>query len=172
MITLGFSRPRAWNPFSWLILLVTGSPASHAWWLVDDPIFGTRMVQEAHTGGFRLISFEAFSKSNVIVGLATPRYPVDLKGTAQWMGYSYDMLGVFGMLWVMLGRWLKKKWENPFQSTSALFCSESVVRVLHLVGYPGVEDLVPESTTPQDLLLRVRTSTAWQYVPGDDLMLG
>ena len=67
MVFVGFSTPRRWNPLSWLIRVGTHSPASHAWLLVEDPLFKLRLVLEAHTTGFRLVTLARFAKDNEVV---------------------------------------------------------------------------------------------------------
>lgn len=68
------------------------------------------------------------------------------------LGEVYDYKGLFGMAWVELGRWLKKKWVNPWQSSDAMFCSELVAQVLKDSNYPGAEQFDPGSTDPEQLL--------------------
>ena len=69
-----------------------------------------------------------------------------------YLGDVYDYQGLFGMAWVEIGRWLKKKWKNPWHSTKAMFCSELVAKVLIDSKYPGFEGMDPASTDPEMLL--------------------
>ncbi len=153
MARIGFSTQRG-NPVSATIRFFTGSKTSHAWLLVVDPLFDMELVMEAHELGFRLVPFKTFRKNNRIVALIDPGHPLEpgIREAAKWLGSIYDFAGLFGMLFVMLGRVLKRKWKNPFRSARSMFCSEAVVRVLRASGYPGAERLSPENTTPQDLL--------------------
>ncbi len=174
-VFVGFSNPRFWNPLSWAIRAATGSKTSHAWLLVEDPMFELRLVLEAHSTGFRLVSFARFVKSNKVVAIAVP-HPTGalasgLPPSGEWLGASFDVMGLVGMLWVLIGRWLRQKpWRNPFPTPSALFCSEAVVRVMKEAEYPGSADLGDETTTPADLL-------AWlgqhgcEIIPGERLNL-
>src|SRR5512133_1012852 len=133
MVFVGFSSPRRWNPLSALIRAMTHSRTSHAWLLVEDPAFKLRLVLEAHSSGFRLISFTRFVKENVVVALVEPSAPLDagLPAAGFWLGESFDVLGLFGIFLTLIGRWFRQRpWRNPFPTASALFCSESVVRVL------------------------------------------
>jgi hypothetical protein len=155
MVFVGFSTPRRWNPLSTLIRAMTRSRTSHAWLLVEDPVFELRLVLEAHSSGFRLVSFTRFVKDNVVVALVEPSHPVEpgLPAAGTWLGESFDVLGLFGIFLTLVARWFKQRpWRNPFPSAGSLFCSESVVRTLRAAGYPGAERLAPEETTPGELL--------------------
>jgi hypothetical protein len=68
------------------------------------------------------------------------------------LGEAYDYQGLIGMAWVEIGRWLKKKWRNPWHSSNALFCSELIAQVMIDSSYPGSEKFSPESTDPEMLL--------------------
>ncbi len=155
MVFVGFSTPRLWNPLSALIRAMTHSRTSHAWLLVEDPAFKLRLVLEAHSSGFRLVSFARFVKENVVVALVEPSHPVDpgLPAAGEWLGESFDVIGLFGIFLTLLGRWFRQRpWRNPFPTPSALFCSEAVIRTLQAAGYPGSDALDPEGTTPAELL--------------------
>lgn len=71
----------------------------------------------------------------------------------RYVGSRYDFEGLIGMTWVMIGRWLRRKWKNPFRSAKNVFCSEAVIRaMLDSPGYGAACPLDPESS-PEDLLL-------------------
>ncbi len=155
MVLVGFSTPRRWNPLSWLIRFGTRSPASHAWLLVEDPLFRMRMVLEAHSTGFRLVTLARFARTNRIVALVVPRHPLDagLPDAGTWLGEEFDAIGLLGMAWVVFRRLVHlAPRRNPFRSARALFCSESVVRTLKAAGYPGADELGDEDETPGDVL--------------------
>jgi len=155
MIAVGFSTQTK-NPLSAIIRFFTGSPISHTWLLVEDPVFGMKMVMEADEFGIRLIPYDRFQLGNDIKYLITLNsnwdYGLGLATAGEWLSSMYDFSGLIGMAFVVIGRWLKRKWNNPFASHSAMFCSELVVRFLQASQYPGTKDFVPEDTTPQDLL--------------------
>jgi len=112
------------------------------------------MVMEATKGGFKLTSFSRFAETHDIVEIITPQEPLDegVRVATDWLGGGYDYTGLIGAFFVQIGKWLKMKWRNPFDTTHAMFCSESVVFVLKAAKYPGSADLVPSATSPQDLL--------------------
>jgi len=151
-VSVGFSTSR--KLVSRIIRRVTRSKVSHTWLLVSDSFLGVDMVMQATLGGFQMTSYEAFKKHHQIITLLEPNHSLStgVKQSAQWLGFRYDYAGLFGAAFVIMGRWFRKKWGNPFNDADALFCSEAVVRVLQASGYPGAEVLDASTVTPQDLL--------------------
>jgi hypothetical protein len=151
---IGFSTPARFNPVSWLVRRLTGSKASHAFFIYDDMDWGCQMVLEAHELGFRLIPLEHFRRRNKVLAVFEPC--VDISAGVQfvaleYLGEPYDFGGLIGFSFVLLGRWLRKKWHNPLHSTKAVFCSEACVVALQCVNYPNASGLVPYDTEPQAL---------------------
>lgn len=150
-ITIGFSTKR-YNPMSAIIRLFTKSKASHSWMSFEDEYFG-RVVLESTWGGFRLVSYDEFKRSNTIVGEFDTNWDLKpgLKAARDWLGTPYDTLGLFGNILVVVGRWFKQKWKNPLRNAQRQFCSEAIARILQASNFPGTADIDPESTFPQDL---------------------
>lgn len=174
MVYVGFSTPRRWNPLSALIRAMMRSKTSHAWLLVEDPLFDLRLVLEAHSTGFRLIAFANFVRDNKVVALVAPAHPIEpgLPEAGGWLGDQFDVLGLFGIFLTMVAKWFKRKaWKNPFTSARALFCSEAVVRVLKAARYPGASRLGDETTTPAELLAFFEAEPGSSVVPGAQLNL-
>jgi len=155
-IRIGVSTPKRWNPLSPILRRVMGTPYSHIWILLDDALFDVDMVLGTETHGFQLIPYERFLKTNNVVMVydPDPSYHLDvgLRAVAPLIGEPYDKVGLIGMAWVMLGRWLKRKVRNPLASSKALFCSESVALVLAKSAVPEAAMLVPELATPADVV--------------------
>ena len=174
MVYVGFSTPRRWNPLSALIRAMMRSRVSHAWLLVEDPLFELRLVLEAHSTGFRLISFANFVRDNKVVAIAAPAHPVEpgLPEAGGWLGDQFDVLGLFGIFLTLVAGWFRRKaWRNPFTSSRALFCSEAVVRVLKAARYPGAGRLGDETTTPAELLAFFEAEPGCRLVTGEQLNL-
>lgn len=152
MILIGFSTSRSW--ISAVIRWFTRSKVSHAFISYYDPVYQEPMVLEADSTGFRIITLARFNTSNQVVEMVPPK--IDVSGSmafiGQWLGTPYDWKSLFGEGLVMLLRRLGRRIRNPFTSSSKLICSESVVRLLQHAKYPGAETLIPDSTSPEDLL--------------------
>ena len=151
---VGFSTPKHFNPVSWAVRKFSGSRASHAFLVYHDIDFDMQMVMEAHELGFRLTPLDHFTKHNQIVKLVVPKNNIDagVKHIAQrYLGTMYAYAGLIGMFIVMLGRWLHRKWKDPFRSSKNVFCSQSVI--LAMQQSPGYEKLdLDQYSSPQDLL--------------------
>ncbi len=175
MVFVGFSTPRLWNPLSALIRTMTRSRTSHTFLVVEDPIFELRLVLEAHSTGFRLISLTRFVKDNKMLAIVVPRpdRPIEcgLPAAGEWLGARFDVVGLFGIFLALLARWLvQRPWRNPFPTSSALFCSEAVIRTLKEAGYPDSSELGDETTTPGELLAWFRAKGC-QVIERDALKL-
>lgn len=174
MVYVGFSTPRRWNPLSALIRAMMKSPASHAWLLVEDPLFQLRLVLEAHSTGFRLVSLANFVRDNKVVAIVAPAHPIDpgLPEAGGWLGDEFDVIGLFGIFLTMVLKWFERRaWKNPFTSSRALFCSEAVVRVMKAAGYPGAGRLGDETTTPAELLAFLSAEPGSRVTAGAELNL-
>lgn len=174
MVFVGFSTPRLWNPVSALIRWMTRSQTSHAWLLVEDPVFDLRLVLEAHSTGFRLVSFTRFAKDNKVIALVETPHRLDhaMPVAGAWLGEKFDVLGLFGIFLTLVMRWFHQRpWRNPFPTPSALFCSEAVVRTLKAAGYPEADGLGDETTSPADLLTFMKRNPANVVHEGEGMKL-
>lgn len=154
-VHLGFSTPRRFNPVSWLVRKLTGSTASHAWFLYYDQDFQMDMVMEAHELGFRLLPFSRFERENKVVAVFSPTcdFNLGLKWAATWLGTAYDFTGLLGMAWVLIWRKLGKRVRNPLQRSHAMFCSEIATKALAKSGCEWAKRLRPSTVSPQQLMV-------------------
>jgi hypothetical protein len=150
-VRVGFSTSKT-SLVSKIIRWFTKSSASHCFFVYYDVDWKRDMVMEATQGGFRIVPYTHYEGS--IVALFTPKMSLDdgLVKAVEWLGADYDYFGLFGMAWVELGRWLKKKWKNPWRDPQAMFCSEAVAFVMIESNYPGTEDWDSQSIDPEMLI--------------------
>lgn len=152
MVRVGFSTTNKW--LSRIVRYFTKSKVSHCFLVFMDDTLEREMILEADLKGIIMVPFDQFTRRNKIVAILDPK--VDLKpgllDLIDALGTNYDVGGLIGGAWVSIGRWFRQKWSNPFNNKNALFCSEAIVLALQAVNHPGSETLVPEDTTPQDLL--------------------
>ena len=151
-VQIGFST-RKYNPLAALIRLMTKSKVSHTWLLYMDKTFGIQMVLEATVEGVRISPYDKFNKKNQIIAIIDPRYSIEkgLISIKERLGDKYNFMGLFGMFFVIVGRWFKRKVKNPLHDPNALYCSELVTEVLQNSDYPGSEQLGIETTSPKQL---------------------
>ena len=150
MVKVGFTTEPGF--ISAAIRWITQSKASHVCLIVD--VDGTELVIEAWVYGYRVVTLDSVKAARTFVLTVTPKTDLSqgLKDAVKWLGEAYDYSGLFGELFVLTGRWLKKSWRNPLANPRALFCSEAVTRILRESGYPGAATLDPASTSPGDLM--------------------
>ncbi|MBN1206247.1 MAG: hypothetical protein JXB05_15125 [Myxococcaceae bacterium] len=155
---IGFSTPRSFNPVSLLVRRFTRSECSHCFFLYWDDDFECDMVLEAHELGFRLITWQRFVRKNRIIALVEPAHPLDsgFLRLGEWVGSAYDFGGLIGQAFVQFGRFLQRKWRNPFRSSRSMFCSESIARCMQWAEHPDARHFSPKETAPQDLLVFYR----------------
>jgi hypothetical protein len=136
---------------SWLIRKITGGDVSHC--AIGTSVHGVPVIIEDTAGGVRIYPRKRWESGRKIVREYSfiPRMEDGLKVAIQRVGDSYDYVGLVGMLWVMLGRWLRKKWRNPLAKAGSAWCSEFVVRMDVDHQIPEWEGLDPETVTPRDL---------------------
>lgn len=152
---IGFSTSKT----SWISCIIrwfTRSKVSHCFIVYYDEEWkrDMRMESEGGMGGcVKLSPFNPDSRS--IVRMFTPKYSIELgmRRMVDNLGEVYDYVGLLGMAWVEIGRWLKKRWKNPWASPKRLWCSELIAKVMQDSSYPNAEALVkdPESVDPEQL---------------------
>jgi hypothetical protein len=150
-VSLGFSTTN--YPLSILIRWITKSKTSHTWLLVEEN--GKSTVYEAHLSGFRSIDWKSFKKSNKIIATKALNWDMSagVKLAQSWVGKkAYDLDELVGNVWVLIGKWLGRKFSNPFHDCKELDCSQSMTLVLQKVKFPDSEKFVAYNTSPQDLL--------------------
>ena len=148
---IGFSTGT--RMLSRIIRWFSRSSVSHAWLLYWDVDFNRDMVLESTLEGVRIIPFDVFQKHNKIIKVFTPSFSLKVgwAKVGEHLGECYDFTGLLGMIFVILGRWFKRRWRNPWNSTKGLFCSEFVASVLQWSQAPNTEYWDPSIMTPEDL---------------------
>ena len=153
-IVVGFSRPKGWfEPFSWLIRLVTWAPMSHAYIKYYDAYVGRWIIYQASGLKVNFIGEAAFDNAedviaefNLSISDATQQKLV--QGAVDTLGSPYGIWQVVGYLWVFLMRKLGKTVANPLYSASSFFCSELTSDDLEEIGLKGLD---PSDMSPKDL---------------------
>lgn len=142
------------SPVSGLIRKITKSPTSHVFFVFD--VGPKELMLEAGFTGIEFNDYKNYAKSHVIVAEHLLAEGADRKQylykALEFLDTKYDFGGLFGGLWVIVGRWFKRIWKNPLQNSKALFCSEYVATVLKEAGHPKLQDCIPSEITPKDLL--------------------
>jgi len=166
-IRLGFSTSPTWNPISAGIRSFTGGQTTHAYVVYQDVFRSCEIVMEASWYGFRDIPYESWKADNKVV--AEFAFDDQLIPGVQWatkqLGTPYDYPGLLGMIPVSIGGWLHHKWNNPFQSAKASFCSEISCRMLQASSIPFAMQLEPTTLSPAKLMQACLDAKVPAYYP-------
>jgi hypothetical protein len=149
MVYVGFTTTD--SLLSRVIRYFTKSDVSHSFMAFE--LFGKLWILEAGISGVVILPWERLPKDSRIVDYfeIDGIMPKDLVSAMDNLGSSYDFTGLFGFIFPIVGRWLKKKWHNPWNNSKSLFCSEFVTSTLQSCNFPGAESLIPSDTSPSDL---------------------
>lgn len=151
-IRIGFSTSATWH--ARVVRWMTRSKVSHAFFILENSFLGDDLVLEADPPDVHLRALSEFVKTNRIV--KTVEMPetlrVGISQAVRLLGRPYDYRAFFGVGLVVIGRWLRRKWRNPFNARKSLDCIEMIVSVLQLSGYPGSERLDATQLSPQQLM--------------------
>ena len=148
MIQVAFTTTR--GIVSRAIRVFTGAEVSHAMLLFTW--MDKEWVIEAGWAG--VIMMPARKQKDIIIEkIPLYRYKLDdLTDILDALGQNYDYGGLFGQIWVQVGKWFKLKFRNPTQNNKALFCSELIVEsLLKPKKWPGAENLKASEVNPKDL---------------------
>jgi hypothetical protein len=124
------------------------SPVSHVFPLIEkdgrDHVLDWAPV-------IRLVPLDDFlAEGNTLVHVAELPQPVDISLALDWAKEGYDLLGLIGHL---LARFLKR---NPLAFRGKFTCASVVVALLQQAGYPGAHEWSLHSTSPGELLKKLR----------------
>lgn len=149
MIYIGFSTTN--SLLSKIIRRFTKAEVSHTFFVFE--LYGRSWMLGSDWGGVVIEPMRKFVAKNTIKMLApVPELHDEHMAMAmESLGDKYDYTGLLGGIFPMIGRLFRQKWNNPWNNSQALFCSELVAQVLRAADFPGSETLVPSETTPQDL---------------------
>lgn len=151
MIKLGFSTTN--KILSRLVRWFTKSKVSHCFVIFEW--LGEEWVLESEWAGIQIVPMSSFmARQNIIVEtIELPDVTMeDLKPALKDAGVPYDYSGLFGSIFPIIGHWFKMRWSNPWNNSKAMFCSEFIVKWFQEMGFEPANNLVPEDTTPDQLL--------------------
>jgi hypothetical protein len=165
---LGFSTSSSF--ISKAIKRWTKSKVSHCYIVYRDQTFCSDMVIHATDWRVKIIMYAEFARKTKVVeefnlldgeGISGHK---GLVSVAPLLDKKYDIWGLFGYMWVLIGRFFGRSWRNPLASDDKYVCSEFGGLWARDSGVPGFEDVDLETLTQQDLLEMVEDSSHFQKV--------
>lgn len=135
-IIVGFSTPKKFNLFSWLIRTVGKSPFSHAYIRYYDTYTKTWIIYQASGRLVNMITADNFNKvEKICAEFEIPVSTETRKKTIEWaqkkLGTPYGVMNIVGIGCVIVARFFGKKIRNPFaDGEKTMVCSELVDYVM------------------------------------------
>ena len=168
VITLIFST--ASGILSWLIRRFQGKNAKASHCAIGTEMHGIPVVIEDTVGGVRIYPRDRWIKEHRLVeeyAFLPPNMEDGVRHTIEHVGDKYNYAGLFGYLWVMLGRWLRHKWHNPFASTRKDVCSGFILEMdPDRILVPEWKSLIASETIPEDLRQICATGASFKKIAG------
>ena len=161
ILYVGFSCPKKWNVFSWLIEKVDHRNFSHTYVMWHSDSLNRDLLYEATTRCVRFQNGPGFTEKNETVArFAIPATDAQMADVMRlcidFAGYEYGFKQCLGIAWVHFRQLFGGRVTNPFSDdTGTMVCSEVVYRVLTIVAPDIVEHLDPDTVTPGDLYQRI-----------------
>jgi hypothetical protein len=156
-VLIGFSTSDYW--VSKIIRFFTRAPVSHTYIIIDDiPDVGHELYEAAWCG-FRMSTREKLTAGSTVIvkEVSVPMVPGAAVALCRsWLNTPYAYRALVGEAWVQVGKWLGKRWPNPWPDPHHMFCSEAATYLLQLCAgdaalHARVKDLDPRKTDPYEL---------------------
>lgn len=128
-ITVGFSKPIKWKPFSWLIMTGYGIPFDHVYIKWHSDKLDRDIIYQASGTAVNFMG-EQFLVNNVIVDeFVLPITPANKLSMIQFAmdnaGKPYGIKECFGLAWIQICSLFGKTVKNPFKDDGSTYvCSE------------------------------------------------
>lgn len=165
-IKIGFSKPKKWKPFAWLIMTGYGIPYDHVYLELYATKYDRKMIYQASGSKVNFMGRDLFHEENVVLAEYSVEIPNDkyialMQFAIDNSGRPYGIKQAFGMAIVRIAEILGKSIKNPFRDATATFvCSEMGAYILENFANIQFERDV-DDITPKDL---------WNYfqsIPSD-----
>lgn len=165
-VVIGFSKPRKWKPFSWIIMAGFNIPYSHTYIRLYASSYDRQLVYQASSTMVNFMNVETFNEEAEVirefdVQLSDDSYTEMMRFAIDNCGKSYGVKDCFGLAYVRLMELLGKSVQNPFADGNKTYvCSELIAEVLR--DYAG-QSLAknPDDMNPKDvfdLMMRITKS--------------
>jgi hypothetical protein len=155
-ICVGFSKPKKWKPFAWLIMKGYNIPYDHVYVRIHSDTYSRDLIYQASSIKVNFMGAELFEADNIIVNefevdIADEHYVAMMQFAIDNVGRAYGMKEAFGLAIVRIAELCGKKIKNPFRDSGHTYiCSELASYLLQ--QYAGAD--MPkdyEDMTPKDV---------------------
>jgi hypothetical protein len=155
-IIVGFSKPKSWKPFAWLIMKGYGISYDHVYIKFYSDSYDRDIIYQASSTMVNFMSPQIFIKNNEIIkqfefnlseetNIKLIQYCIDNAGT------PYGIKEVFGLIWVRINELFGKKILNPFRDGKKTFvcCELAAIILKEFLNIEIKEDL--DTINPKEL---------------------
>lgn len=135
-IIVGFSKPKTWKPFAWVIMKAYGTPYDHVYVKFHSDSFDRDLIYQASGTMINFMSPDVFESNNFVLKEFTINVSDDdMKKTIQFAidnaGKPYSMKEVLGLAVVRIAEIFGKKIKNPWaDGTAGYVCCILVAYIL------------------------------------------
>lgn len=155
-IVIGFSKPKTWKPFAWLIMAGYGIPYSHVYIKYRSDKYDRDLVYQASGTMVNFMGTAVFADHAQVV----KEFDLEISDESRTKmiqfaidnaGKPYGIWDAIGLAWVRLNELFDKKISNPFADDGKTYvCCELVAAILkECIGINVEEDL--NKVTPKEL---------------------
>lgn len=155
-IIVGFSTPKVFNPFSWLIKKIQKTKFSHVYIRFHSNAYNRDLVYQASGLKVNFISWKKFQEIESIFA----EFPIEIDLHSKQLmiqycldqvGKDYDTKGIFGIGIVFIYKMFNKHIKNPFANKEeSFFCSKLAEYILQDFLHQNV-GIDPDLVTPKDI---------------------
>lgn len=159
-ITVGFSKPSKWKPFSWLIMKAYNIPFSHVYVKFTSDKYQRDLIYQASGAMVNFMGTIIWNSHNQIV----EEFPVNISDENYYKlmqfcidnaGKPYSIKDVVGLGIVRLAELLGKKINNPLSDgDSGYVCCELAAYILKDFAGMELEDL--DTTNPLQIYIKLK----------------
>lgn len=154
---IGFSKPKKWMPFSWLIQTAYNIPYDHVYLRINLSELGSDIIFQASSTMVNFMGAIEFANKNDVVKEFTIEMSDENKKAMMLEAFAlagtpYGVKECFGLAWVKIMSWFGKSVKNPFAASTQTedVCSQLVSQFL--ITYAGMTlPKDPADMTPLDV---------------------
>lgn len=156
-IIVGFSRPKGgFQPFSWLIRLLTWSPYSHAYIRFYSQSYNRWLIYQASGTKVNFIGAIMFDGAELVyeefnVPVSDLTRKTTIQRAVDVCGSPYGVKEIIGFGAVLIMRVFGKKISNPLSDSKTYVCSELVADILREIDAEDAGELDPSAMSPKDV---------------------
>ena len=156
-LVIGFSTPKKFHHFSWLISTICKTKYSHSYIKLTSESIGRDLIYQASGFKVNFIGSKSFYEQNTVCIEYTLQITEEqkvklLQKAIDLCGSSYSLKEVFGLLLVKVVRVVfSKHINNPFNDEAKWFCAELVGELLTDLGILNLDKAHLSNLEPKDI---------------------